>query len=73
MMDTTISNFHTGLYIQTIHKLTFHIPRVQKLGTNFCGEFCRTLFKHRESFQDVLCLREFTERVFASFDHKIQP
>ena len=37
------------------------------LGTNHCGELRRTAFKYRELFQDVLCCRDFAERVVASF------
>ena len=50
----------------------FQIPHVQILGTNHCGEYCRTAFKLRESFQDVLCRRDYAERVVASFPHKIK-
>ena len=38
MMETTISNFHKSLYIPSIQKFVFHIPRVQILGTSHCGE-----------------------------------
>ena len=38
MMETTISDFHTSLYIPAIHKLAFHLPHVRILGTNHCGE-----------------------------------
>ena len=48
MMETTISNFHTSFYIPSIHKLTFHIPHVKILGTNHCGDSCRTAFKRRK-------------------------
>ena len=71
-MDTTISNFRTSFYIPEIHKLSFHIPHIQILGTNHCGESLRTAFKHRKSFQDVLCRRDYSERVVASFSHQIQ-
>ena len=71
-METTISNFHTSFYIQEIQRLEFHIPHVQILGTNHCGESRRTAFKRRKSFQDALCRRDYSERLFASFDHQIQ-
>ena len=70
MMETTISNFHTSVYIPEIQKLAFHIPQVQILGTNHCGGFRRTAFKRRESFQYVLCRRDYAERVVASFSTK---
>ena len=72
MMETTISNFHTSLYIPEIQKLAFLIPHVQILGMNHCGDYRRTKFKRRESFQDVLCRRAYAERLVASFVHQIQ-
>ena len=72
MMETTISDFHTSLYIPAIHKLAFHLPHVRILGTNKCGELQRTAFKRRELFQDVLCRRDYAERVVASFANQIQ-
>ena len=72
MMETKISDFHTFFYIPAIHKLAFHIPHVLILGTNHCGELRRTAFKRRELFQDVLCRRDYAERVLASFSNQIQ-
>ena len=71
MMETTISNFHTSFYIPEIKKLVFHIPHVQILGTNQCGDSRQTAFKRRKSFQDVLWRRDYAERVVALFPHKI--
>ena len=71
MTETTISNFHTCFYIPEIQKLEFHIPHVQILGTNHCGDSRQTDFKRRESFQDVLCCRDCADRVVASFAHII--
>ena len=42
------------------------------LGTNNCGAMRRTAFKRRELFQDVLCPRDYAERVVARFSHQIQ-
>ena len=50
MMETTISNFHTSLYIPEIQKLAFHIPHVQIMGTNDCCESRQTAFKRLKSF-----------------------
>ena len=72
MMGTTISNFHTSFFILEIHKLAFHIPHVQIMGENHCGESRQTAFKCRESFQDVLCRRDYDERVVDSFANRIQ-
>ena len=71
-METTISYFHTSFYIPAIHKLAFYISHVCILGTNHCEELQRTAFKRRDLFQDVLCCRDYAERVVASFDNKIQ-
>ena len=38
IMETTIYNFRTSFYIPEIQKLAFHIPNVQILGTNHCGD-----------------------------------
>ena len=73
MMETTIFDFHTRLFIPDIQKLAFHLVHVHILGTNHCGEMRRTAFKRRELFQDVLCCRDYSERVVASFSHQIQP
>ena len=72
MMETTISDFHTSFYIPSIKQLVFHLPHVRILRTNHCGELRRTAFKRRELFQDVLCRRDYAERVLASFANQIQ-
>ena len=72
MMETSISDFHTSFYIPAIHKLAFHLPHVRILGTNYCGELRHTAFKRRELFQDVLCRRDYAERLVASFANQIQ-
>ena len=48
IMEKTVSNFHTSFYIPEIQKLTFHIPHVQILRTNHCGDSRQTAFKHRK-------------------------
>ena len=73
MMETTISDIHTSFYIQAIQKLAFHLPHVCILGTNHCSELQQTAFKQRELFQDVLCRRDYAERVVARFANQIQP
>ena len=70
--ETTISDFHTSFYIPAIKKLAFQLPHVHILGTNHCDEIRRTAFKLRELFQDVLCRRDYAERVVARFAHQIQ-
>ena len=42
------------------------------LGTYHYGEMRRTAFKQRELFQDVICHRDYAERLVASFANQIQ-
>ena len=72
MMETTISNFCTSFYITTIQKLVFHIPRVQIMGTSCYGDSRQNEFKCSKSFQDVLCCRDYSEKLVASFSNQIQ-
>ena len=55
----------------TVQMLVFCIPHVQILGTNYCGDSRRTEFKLRESFQYVICHRDYAERLVPSFPHQI--
>ena len=71
-METIISIFRTSFYIPEIQKLAFHIPHVQILGMNHCGDSRWTEFKHRESFQDVLCRCDYADMVVASFSQQIK-
>ena len=72
MMETTIFDFRTSLYIPSIQKMAFHLPHVRILGTNHCSAMRLTAFKRRELYQDVLCRHDYAERVVASFSHKIK-
>ena len=72
MMEKTIYDFHTSFYIPAIQKLAFHLPHVRILGANNCGEMQRTAFKRREFFQDVLCHRDYAERLGARFSNQIR-
>ena len=72
MMKTTMSNFHTSYYIPAIQKLAFRLPHVRILGTNHCVKFRRKSFKRRELFQDVLCRRDYADRLVSSFSNQIQ-
>ena len=69
MTETTIYNFHTSFYIPEIQKFAFHITNIQILVKNHCGDSCRTAFKHREQFQDVLCRRDHAEMLVSIFFH----
>ena len=72
MMKTTIYDFRTTFFIPAIQKLAFHLPHVRILGTNHCGKMQNTALKRRELSQDVLCRRDYAERVVARFSHQIQ-
>ena len=72
MMETTIPDFHTSLYIPSIHKLAFNQPHVGILVKNHCGEMRHTAFKQRESFQDVLCRCDYADRLVSRFANQIQ-
>ena len=72
MIETTIFDFHTCSYITAIQKLAFHLPHVRILGRNNCGEMRRTAFKRHELFKDVLCRRDYAERLVARFANQIK-
>ena len=72
MMETKKSGFYASFYIPTIQKLAFHLPYVHILVKNHCGELRHTAFKRRELFQDILYLRDYSERLVASFANQIQ-
>ena len=72
MMETTISNYHTSFFIPEIQKLEFHILHLQILGKNHCDDSRRTAFKRCETFQDVLCCRDYAQMVVAIFPNQIQ-
>ena len=50
----------------------FQLPHVLIIGTNQCGNTRRKSFKHHSAKQDVLCFRDYAERVVASFSHQRQ-
>ena len=73
MMETTIYDIHTSLYIPAIQKLAFHLPHVRIIVKNCCGAIRRTAFKQLELSKYVLCCRDYSERVVTSFANQIQP
>ena len=72
MMETTIYDFYTILYIPAIQKLNFHLPRVRKLDTNHCGAMRHTAFKRHELFQDVLCSSDYADSFVVIFFNRTQ-
>ena len=71
-METTISDCHTSFNIPDIQRLDFHLSHVHILVTNICDKLQHTVFKHRELFRDILCRRDYADRVVAIFSHQIQ-
>ena len=55
MMETSNTDFHTSFYIPEIQNIAFCLQYVRILGTNHFGETRCEAFKHRRTFQDVLC------------------
>ena len=53
-------------------KMEFHPQKVSILGTYQCGNTHCEAFKHIQPFQDVLCWRDYSERVLSIFAHQIQ-
>ena len=72
MMEKKNSKFHTRYYIPAIQQLAFHLPHMRIFVTNHCGGMQRTAFKQRELFQDVICRRDYAEKVVTSFSNQIQ-
>ena len=72
MMETSIYDSNKSFYIPAIQKLAFHIPHVHIIGTNHCGNTLCEELKSRSTTQDVLCRRDYDERVVANFTHQIK-
>ena len=72
MMETYIAHFHTSFYITSIQKLDFSLPYLHVLGTNHCVDTRREVFKRHRAIQYLLCPRDYSERVVASFVHQIK-
>ena len=72
LLETLISEFHEKYYITEIQKLTFHLPHVLIIGTHHCGKEHREEFKCRIKQHDILCQRDYAERILSSFPHKLQ-
>ena len=72
MTEATIYEFHTSFYIPAIQKLAFNLPNVRILVKNHCDEMRRTAFKLCELFQDIICRRDYADRVVTIFANQIQ-
>ena len=69
-MEICIADFHTSFYIPSIQNLAFHFPHVCILRTNHCGNTRREALKSCSTNQDMLCRRDYYERVVAIFAPK---
>ena len=65
-------NFNQRFYTPEIKQLLLKLLRTHILGTHHCGNIHREAFKHSADYQDVLCHKDYSEDVVASFAHKIQ-
>ena len=59
--------------IPPIQKIEFNVLYVFILGTRHFFNTYREAFKHRKSFQDLLCYRDYEEQVAAIFHTKSNP
>ena len=71
-METSIADFYTSFYIPEVQNLAFHLPQIIILGTNHCGNTRSEALKRHAANKDVLCCRDYVERVVASFSHQIK-
>ena len=47
--------------------MAFYLPQVHIIGTHYCGKEIRKAFKCRSKKHDVLCWRDYAERIVSSF------
>ena len=71
-MESSIVEFHRDFYIPAIQKISFHLPHIRIIETYHCGNTRQEALKRRSYFLDVLCCRDYAERVVASFAYQIQ-
>ena len=65
-------DFRQRLYIPSINRLALNLPHIHIIVTRHCGNTCLEVFKSRAYYQDVLCHRDYIERVVANFSHQIK-
>ena len=66
------NKFHEKFYIPAIQKLEFHLPHVRIFGNHYCAKERCGEFKCQGNLHDVLCRRDYAERVVSSFAHQIK-
>ena len=71
MMETSISYFHASFYIPLVQKVEFHLPHICILGTHHCDNTRHEASKCCRAFQDVLCSRDYFNKVVSSFAQQI--
>ena len=69
MVETSIDDFHTILYIPEIKKIVFHLPHVQIISTDHCGNTLCEAFKRLKAYQNVLCYHDCAYKVVSSLAH----
>ena len=59
-------------YTPEIQNVVFHLPHIQIIGTNHCGNTSREALKHQLENQYLLRSCYYTKRVVASIVHQIK-
>ena len=72
MMDSSMVEFHQYIYFPEIQNLAFHLPFLINLGTRHCGITLQVAFNCCSDFQDLLCRRDYSERIIARLAHQIE-
>ena len=70
MKEVTIGKFMSDFYLSALEKFVYHIYNVKILSKPFCGAKRRTTFMRKPS--SLLTVRDYAERLSASFDLEIQ-
>ena len=71
-MKTSIVDLHQLFYIPAIQKLALNLIQVHIIRTHQCGNLYLEVFKYCADFHNVLCNKDYPERVAASFGHQIK-
>jgi hypothetical protein len=65
-----IGTFIEDLYLPALEKYAYHVPHVQILGKNYCGELRQERFRRNPGW--VKTKRDYAERLSAKFNMEIQ-
>ena len=65
-----IGRFHNEIYIPFLKKYAFHLPHIIYLSKNHSGCLRKAAFLSRPN--DVMCRRDYVERLTEIFNNEIQ-